>query len=272
MPILSSDQKAQWQEQGFLILRGVYSPEESKALASLAEDLALGRRPFPKKHIELNAKVSAGVVQAEGLAALHKIHYPHFYNAEFLDRVRDPRVVDVVEELLGPDLLGIPSLFIFKPPQIGMGFPWHQDKAFFDQIFVTETTVATSQAVDPSTVENGCLWVIPGSHRGDVKEHHEQKEIHQSEYREAKGVDEGRAVPVEMEPGDVLFFHGYLLHKSTDNQSAKFRRCYVAHYMSARARYAKEGEVWAPPISIRGRTFEGCVQAHVQGLLPVDSA
>lgn len=272
MTRLSNEQKAQWQEQGFLVLREVYSPEESKTLAVLAEDLALGRRPFPQKHIELNAKVSAGVVQAEGLAAMHKIHHPHLFNADFLARVRDPRVVDVVEELLGPDLLGIPSLFIFKPPRIGMGFPWHQDKAFFDQIFVTDTTVATSQAVDPSTVENGCLWVIPGSHREGVWQHDEQEEIHQSEYRQARDVDEGRAVPVEMDPGDVLFFQGYLLHKSTQNQSANFRRCYVAHYLSARARYVKEGVVWEPPISIRGRTFKGCVQAHTQGLLPVEPA
>ena len=81
---------------------------------------------------------------------MHKIHFPSCYDPEFLARVRDPRLTDPLVDILGPDILGINTLFIWKAPKIGLGFPWHQDKFYFRTRFRTKTTVGTWTAIDPA--------------------------------------------------------------------------------------------------------------------------
>ena len=109
------------------------------------------------------ALVRDGKVEQQGIYAMHKIHFPSCYDPEFLARVRDPRLTDPLVDILGPDILGINTLFIWKAPKIGLGFPWHQDKFYFRTRFRTKTTVGTWTAIDPADRENGCLYVIPGS-------------------------------------------------------------------------------------------------------------
>ena len=226
--------------------------------------------PLPEAHRDVNAKVREGKVQGvEGIATMHKIHFPHLFCREFLDRVRDPRLTDPVADILGADVLGINTLFIFKAPRPGIGFPWHQDKYYFSKNFVTDTTVGTWQAIDEATVDNGCLWVIPGSHRRRIAEHDRQTGAQQSEFLLARNTDDRQGIAVEMKPGSVLWFHSHLLHKSIDNHSTAFRRCYVAHYLSARARYVTPGKVGQPVMWVRGQTYPDCVQADTRDVLPV---
>ena len=90
-------------------------------------------------------------------------------------------------------------------------------------------------ALDDASIENGCLWVLPGSHREGVlhqfKDHGKPDEFDPTD--EAFGFDDSGAVPVEVKTGDVVFFNGYLLHRSLKNRSSNMRRALVNHYMSA---------------------------------------
>ncbi len=87
-------------------------------------------------------------------------------------------------------------------------------------------------ALDDATVENGCLWVLPGSHRTGYlypqRTHSQPEEFDFGE--ESYGFDDAAEVPVELPAGGVVFFNGYLLHRSKRNRSARFRRALVNHY------------------------------------------
>ena len=274
---LTAAESIQWQEKGFFVRAGVYSESEMTAMGRRAAECALGKVPYPAPEISVNAKMAAGELEKrEGLAAMHGVYHPHLYNRYFCDAHRDPRITDPLVGLIGPDILAIDAMIIFKPPQVGMGFPWHQDLYYFRQRYDTGETVGTWTAIDQARIDNGCLWVIPGSHRGEIVAHDLPPGPQQREYRLARGADDSLAVPCEMEPGSVLFFHGHLLHRSTQNVSLEFRRSYVRQYLSARATWANDevsNSEWRKPVMwIRGETFEGCVQAEARDVLPVPAA
>ena len=270
---LSPDELAYWNENGYLVRLNVFSVEENDALRKVAEDIVDKKRPFPTSNIDQNALVRDGKVEEQGIYGIHKIHHPSCYTPEFLARVRDPRLADPLTDLLGPDILGINNLFIWKAPKIGLGFPWHQDKFYFRNRFNTETTVGTWTAIDAADRENGCLYVIPGSHKSDIFQHDDLEGSQQREFKLARGVRDEQGVAVEVPPGAVIWFHSHLLHKSTDNHSLRFRRCYVSHYLSAQAAWThpdrKKGRRRQPVMWIRGKTFRDKVYEVERNVLPI---
>jgi len=268
---LTEEEKRRWESDGYLVRRDVFSDEENDALRQVAEDIVDGSRPFPEAHIDRTALVRDGAQRRDGIYGMHKIHHPSCYIAEFLDRVRDPRLTDPIVSILGPDILGINNLFIWKAPEIGLGFPWHQDKFYFRTRFDTETTVGAWTAIDKADEDNGCLYVIPGSHKREISIHDELEGSQQNEFKLARDAQDEDGIPVEADPGTVIWFHSHLLHKSTDNHSSRFRRSYVSHYLSARARWASPDKRGAgqPVMWIRGNTHEGHVTEVRRTLLPV---
>ena len=272
---LSQDELSYWNENGYLVRLNVFSAEENDGLRQVAEAIVDRKRPFPPEHIDQNALVRDGKVEQQGIYAMHKIHHPSCYCPEFLARVRDSRLTDPLVDILGPDILGINNLFIWKAPKIGLGFPWHQDKFYFRTRFNTETTVGTWTAIDPADQENGCLYVIPGSHKWDIFQHDDLEGSQQREFKLARGVHDEDGVAVEVPPGAVIWFHSHLLHKSMDNHSLRFRRCYVVHYLSAQAEWAhsapSHGRRGQPVMWIRGRTFPNRVHEVERDVLPVPS-
>ena len=262
---MTAEEEQRWQRDGYFVRENVFSHEENDQLRAVAEDVVAGKRKMPMVHIDQNALVRDGKDAKDarkGIYAMHKIHHPSCFIPEFLARVRDPRLTDPLVDILGPDILGINNLFIWKAPEIGLGFPWHQDKFYFGKRFKTATTVGTWTAIDPADRENGCLYVIPGSHQRTIVEHDDIEGSQQSEFKLARNTRDEDGIPVEVPPGAVIWFHSHLLHKSTDNHSQRFRRSYVAHYLSAQAEWMnpeKPGR-GQPIMSIRGQTFPGKVQ------------
>ena len=273
---MSADELTFWQEKGYLVRLNVFTAEENDVLRQVAEDIVDRKRPFPAAKVDQNALVRDGKAEEQGIYGIHKIHHPSCYCPEFLARVRDPRLTDPLVDILGPDILGINNLFIWKAPKIGLGFPWHQDKFYFGNRFNTETTVGTWTAIDPADRENGCLYVIPGSHKSDIFQHDDLPGSQQEEFKLARGVRDGDGVAVEVPPGAVIWFHSHLLHKSTDNHSLRFRRSYVSHYLSAQAEWAhpkaSNSRRIRPVMWVRGETFPGKVQEVEREVLPISEA
>jgi ectoine hydroxylase-related dioxygenase (phytanoyl-CoA dioxygenase family) len=136
--------------------------------------------------------------------------------------------------LLGPDIDCFQSQFIFKNPGV-VGQPWHQDSYYFS--FDQQPQIGVWLALTRATIENGCLWVMPGSHKEPIHEHvpdRRPEALHG--YQEIVDYDFSNRVPVLMEPGDVLFFHSYLMHMSTDNVANYRRSAMVYHYGKAGTR------------------------------------
>ena len=268
---MTPDEKQCWERDGYFVREKVFSPGENDQLRRVAEDVVAGKREMPLAHIDQNALVRDGKDERAGIYGMHKIHHPSCYIPEFLARVRDPRLTDPLLDILGPDILGINNLFIWKAPKIGLGFPWHQDKFYFGKRFKTATTVGTWTAIDPADRDNGCLYVIPGSHKRAISEHDDIAGSQQNEFKLARDARDEDGIAVEVPPGAVIWFHSHLLHKSTDNHSRRFRRSYVSHYLSARAEWADADKIGKgqPVMWIRGQTFPGKVHEVARDVLPV---
>ena len=268
---LNADELSHWNENGYFVRLNVFTEEENDCLGQIADGIVDGKRPFLDYHIFENALVRDGKVKAQGIYAMHNIQYVSCNNPEFLARTRDCRLTDPVVDILGPDILGLNNLYLWKPPKIGLGFPWHQDKWYFNHQYKTGTTVATWTAIDAADKENGCLYVIPGSHKYEVHEHKEIEGPQQGEFRQAQGVRDEDGVAVEVPAGAAIWFNSQVLHKSTDNQSLRFRRANVAHYVSAKAEWTRPEAVnkKRPPMWIRGETYSGMADEVQWDVIPI---
>jgi len=167
------------------------------------------------------------------------VHFPHWVSPVSLAAVRHPGVTADIGRLAGAHLphwdgsaKAIQSMLFMKPPG-KPGQAWHQDEHYIPTR--DRSLVAAWIALDDTDRENGCLWVLPGSHRPGVvypTRPHGNPEFDFAE--EAFGFDDTGEAPVEVQTGDVVFFNGYLLHRSRRNRSAtRYRRAFVTHYMTA---------------------------------------
>lgn len=240
-----------WEEDGFFILRGFADPAIGAVMAQ--ETIAAIRADPPSAHpgeasygtarrllVQPEAKPVATAVNPEDHVA--KLFNPHLSGtaAAF---ARDPRCGTIVRDLIGPDVDVFQSMFIFKSAG-AWGQPWHQDSYYFR--FDTGPQVGLWLAISAATPENGCLSVIPGSHRRDVLPHGPDRRPGANQgYTEIEGIDEDAARIVEMAPGDLLVFHSHLIHKSVDNRSSDRRMAMVYHYGVAGTRNLAPPEIVA---------------------------
>jgi ectoine hydroxylase-related dioxygenase (phytanoyl-CoA dioxygenase family) len=176
------------------------------------------------------------------VSKIFRLHRDSIFK-EFCER-RD--LLDIVAELIGPELDCFLSQFIFKN-HAAMGQPWHQDSFYFP--FSTSPQVGIWLAVTPATLENGCLRVLPGSHKEPVHVHvPDRRPKANYGYLEIVDHDMSNEVAVLMEPGDLLLFHSHLMHKSTDNVSNGIRAAMVWHYTAAGTIDYTEQKFGRPPV------------------------
>ena len=147
----------------------------------------------------------------------------------FADFIRSPEVVQVLTADLGPDVDCFLSQFIFKNPG-AWGQPWHQDSFYF-HFEPARPIVGLWLAITAATLENGCLHILPGSHREPIHEHvPDARPGANYGYVEIVDHDMRASTPVLMAPGDLLVFDSHLMHRSTDNLSNGARGAMVFHY------------------------------------------
>ncbi len=268
---LTPEERFSWEENGYFIRYDVFTKKENDFLAQIADDIAIGKRPFPAANVHQNALVRDGKTEASGPEAMHCIHHINNYSPEFLARTRDPRLTDPVVDLIGPNILGLNNLYIWKPPKIGLGFPWHQDRWYFNHQYRTTKTVGTWTAIDTADVGNGCLYVIPGSHKYGVQQHDDLEGSQQNEFKIVHSAKDEDGVAVEVPPGTVVFFNNELLHKSTHNHSSRFRRCNVAHYICANSERVTHKNVnkVRPVMWVRGDMYSKKMEPVCRDALPI---
>ncbi|MEV0225666.1 phytanoyl-CoA dioxygenase family protein [Streptomyces sp. NPDC050704] len=221
----NKDAVRRFEEDGFTVARGLFGRAEIDALC--AEFTALHAAGPVPGHFEPRAAETAGA--ADPLHRYPRVMHPHRINDLALRYLLEPRLRGILELLLGEEVLAAQSMFYFKPPG-ARGQALHQDN-FYLRV-EPGTCVAAWIACDVIDRENGGLEVVPGTHRMDVF-CPEQADEGLSFAREYVPPPPGlAAVPVDMEPGDVLFFNGSLVHGSQPNRSAdRFRRSYIGHYV-----------------------------------------
>ena len=150
-----------------------------------------------------------------------------------------PELVSCVRSLIGEEVFSLTSNVFNKPPKVDGKHPLHQDIRYFSMRPVS-SIVASWTAMLPTSRENGCLSVIPGSHREGVLTHGTPDWDYLNHgFFGIEGVDVGRRVHVEMQPGDTLLFHPLLVHGSGRNRTDEFRRAISVHYASAKCESPK---------------------------------
>ncbi len=249
---LTEEGKAQFDRDGFLVLRGLFSPAEAAAIrdAFMAEN---ADGPVPGL-----SSIGEGVTDpADPLAFYPRMMNPHSQPGRAVGRIArdfllDARLEPVLTGLLGEEPVGVQTMFYFKPAG-ARGQELHQDN-FYLRV-KPGTCLAAWLAVDDVDAGNGGMKVVPGSHREEVA-CPQKADAAVSFTTDYVPVPEGmEAVHCEMKAGDVLFFNGSLIHGSTPNTSAdRFRRSLIAHYVP---RHSQELSPWyRSPLTFDGAVVE----------------
>lgn len=236
MKTLDSRDVDTFREQGFLLIRRLFDADEIAQLRGAFDYLlALAARPDLSDdilrgsgdvHIHLQAPQDA---TGPAVRYIRKVQWPALLHPTFEAIRTSARFVQLLAPLLGTSLKQYINQINYKMPGGDIAFPWHQDirptPAFTDQV---ENYVQTIIVVDPATTANGCLHILPGSHKlGDLKTtRYTGGEIEQH-------VDVSAAVPCEANPGDVILFTSYTVHSSAPNTTDRPRRSYINGFVRA---------------------------------------
>ncbi len=161
----------------------------------------------------------------------YKLRCAHLMHPGFDAIMRDDRLLDAVESLIGPNIRIIVCQGLYKPPHTGDEVRWHQDNHYF-QVDKPNAVVSCWLTFDDATIEKGCMWVIPGAHRCAVE--HEVVPGDGSSY--IPDVDETKSVPIELKRGQCMLHHGLMPHRTLANTTSFHRRALAIHYMDAAAK------------------------------------
>ncbi|RKU17684.1 phytanoyl-CoA dioxygenase [Candidatus Poribacteria bacterium] len=235
VPNIVSDKECQFFiENGYLVVPNLLSDKEIEELRQDTVTLARGEyecdnmKPLPDS-----------VTDEEAIGRILCIHQPHFVSETIEKYVKHPKICGILSQITAAHLpfwdgsvKCMQSMLFVKPPNF-QGQAWHQDEIYIPTR--DRSLIGAWIAMDDATVENGCLWVLPGSHRQGYlypqRNHENPDEFDFAQ--ESYGFDGSEEVPVEVTTGTLVFFNGYLLHRSRKNRGNTFRRVLVNHYCNS---------------------------------------
>jgi hypothetical protein len=225
-----------------------------------------GRQMFsPEKLVRLEAIFNAHL-EEKGDKLSDELDTPHFRDVELLDFLLSDEVLDTIEPLVGPDIALWSSHFISKDPFTGRATPWHEDSSYWNGRFSSYDRIVTVWLAleNPSTRENGCMRVIPGSHlAGGFSENYVATDMSvQTFHAEIADVDESKAVDFELQRGEFSLHDGRIVHGAKPNTSPVRRTGYTMRYFPSSVKMqpieANEGwKIWlARGRDLAGNTYE----------------
>ena len=249
---LDLDQRYFFGRNGYLKVEGLLENAELRELDEHSMNLARNRVDLSlAKDVK---PLSEGNSPAEMEDKYFRFIQFHRYLEIHERYMLHPLVLDVLEALIGPDVMAMQSMLFLKPPGKA-GQAYHQDSYYIKT--APDTLCGAWIAIDACDEENGCMGIIPGSHFHPI-----YREVAQPEdsgdfkagLTEIVGVDSGQEIMATARAGEVIFFHGHLIHRSRRNRSVdRFRRAYVCHYANARS-YTEWGGGNANHFLARGTT------------------
>ncbi len=212
---LSTDDVAYYTEQGYHFPIRALEPERAERYRQLAEN---------------THQSGQGNSVTGDMRISFKLHLAYTWLDEM---VHDPHVLDIVEDIIGPDILVWSSALFMKNSGDGSFAAWHQDTNY--STLKGRDQVSIWIALSPSKIESGCLRVIPGSHKVGRLLHEEtddMKNILARQERLVKDLDDSRAVDVELDPGEMSLHHLAMVHGSGRNDADYTRIGYAVRYIA----------------------------------------
>lgn len=255
MPMLTLAQVRQFERDGILVVENLLTAREVETLKARIEWVLAGNSSVSPERLHVEPLVQSGEQHAKTYAtSLRKMSHVAFEDNVFEAHARNPRILDTIEALLGPDIKLFQDQLFMKPPRIGSRQAYHQDQPLGFHIDPPDMVTCWT-ALDDATIENGCLWMLPGTHRSGVipREHWEDYE------RRALQGDLPQERAIELKSGDCSFHHGLILHSSRPNLTLKKRWGYATHYVSAHCRFTGPPEKLNNAMLMRGQSIPGCI-------------
>jgi phytanoyl-CoA hydroxylase len=218
---LTEEQVARYEEQGFLAIDNAFTPSEVSAALDGMLDVIGGKYPGYKGiQFEAVARELLPTLSPEQKQdVVRKISHFTQWDARLHAIATHPKLLAACERLIGDK----PGIFedkaLIKPPRIGREKPWHQDHAYWN-LPLDAKVVTAWIALDHASLENGCMFLIPGSHREGPVVHFKRRDWQICDDQ----VQRDRVVAAPLKPGGVLLFNSYLQHGTPANASTQRRR------------------------------------------------
>lgn len=234
---LSKEQVDYYQENGYLLHnKQLFSPEKMRTLTEI----------FEEQLAQKGSKLS------------DELDTPHFRDERLLDYLLSDEVLDLVEPIIGPNIGLWSSHFICKDPVVGRPTPWHEDSTYWKgRLSSFDKIITVWLAIDRSWKENGCMRVIPGTHRNGFSEYEDIDAAKNLFATQIKNVDESEAVYFELEQGECSLHDSRIIHGAEANKSP-YRRCgYTMRYFSTEAKVVPEKNPGFKVWLARGKNIAG---------------
>ena len=264
--MITGEQLDRYQEQGYLVLDAFVSDAECDELRTRAEGLVQEFDPAEVVSIfstreqnrltdeyfmtsgdkirfffEENAFTPDGTLKYEKERSINKIgHALHDLDPLFSRFSRSEQVKGLAKDLGLENSLLVQSMYIFKQPNIGGEVTCHQDSTF---LYTEPIDIAGLWfALEDATVDNGCLWAIPGGHRHGLKSRWRRTNEGRMEFEtyDTMPWPENDLVPLEVSKGSLILLHGLLPHRSFENKSSRSRHAYTLHLIGRDGKYAAD--------------------------------
>lgn len=210
-----------YKNNGYLLVKGVFNGQEVERMRTAIDGIL---RRAMEADLDRNSRWNGNHLPEEELKKLvvKGFHDVQYHDSAFSSAALHPNMSAVLSQLIGPNVQLHHSKMLVKPPEIGAAFPMHQDYPYFPH--ERHTMLAASVHLDDADDENGCLYVIPGSHKQGPLKHVGRHYLDHTEYPIHMGT------PCPAQAGDVLFFNYLTIHGSGINRSQRPRRNVLFQY------------------------------------------
>jgi phytanoyl-CoA hydroxylase len=238
MVAVTEEMLKQYDEQGYMIFEHLFDEEEMKELTRRIDVL----------DAESEERLRKIMGQQDGISRANQINFTsHLHRQDsYIERfVSSEKFVRITTSILGPDVKLYWNQSVYKRPEADRDFPWHQDNGYVPTDPVHYVTCWL--ALEDSTIENGCIWIQPGTHKLGFVEHRKTDAGWQCYFGDDPGI------PVPLKQGSMVVFHSLLFHRSTPNLSNTTRKGYVIQYSVDGAKNPVSGKVFENgPVIARG--------------------
>jgi phytanoyl-CoA hydroxylase len=223
-------QIAAFHAQGYLVIHHAFTSEETQASLQGLLDLIAGKYPGYRgvQYEKDAARTAAALPPEQRQDAVRKLWKMCEAEPRIAALSRHPKLLALIARLMNDTPVLFQDQALLKPPMIGREKPWHQDNAYFN-VPPETTIVGVWIALDEATPENGCMFIIPGSHREGPVVHFKRRDWQICD----TDVAATRALTVPLQPGGCLIFHGLLHHGTPPSHSRQRRRALQFHYKPA---------------------------------------